>query len=300
MESAYVPRVASRSEFIPLRGIQYHVRRWGNPEAPMLFLLHGWLDMSATWQFVVDSLAREWNIIAPDWRGYGLSEAPPSAAFLMEYLADLDALLDHYSPDAPVRLVGHSMGGNLSGIYASTRPERFSHWINLDGAAPMPGFDKDGAARVLDWLQIQAGQHRSRRYASLADFAARLLKANRRLSPDRALFLAGELCRTEADGSCVMRVNPYAEAISPVFPHRLQILLLWRNITAKTLFVRGDASFVTKLYKASAENWADLQERLAAIPDCREVELDATHNMQHDNAEAVAALIEAHLADSRP
>ena len=65
---------ASRSEFLDIRGLRYHVRTWGNASAPKLFLLHGWMDVSASFQFVVDELRRDWHVIAPDWRGFGLSE----------------------------------------------------------------------------------------------------------------------------------------------------------------------------------------------------------------------------------
>jgi pimeloyl-ACP methyl ester carboxylesterase len=40
-----------------------------------------------------------------------------------DYLADLDALLDHYAPDQPVDLLGHSMGGNVVMQYAGARPD---------------------------------------------------------------------------------------------------------------------------------------------------------------------------------
>ena len=49
----------SRSEFVAVRGIRLHVRRWGNPDAPMLFMLHGWMDVGASFQFVVDALAED-------------------------------------------------------------------------------------------------------------------------------------------------------------------------------------------------------------------------------------------------
>lgn len=65
---------ASRSEFHPIRGLRYHVRTWGEPGSPSMFLLHGWMDVSASFQFLVDSFTRDWRVIAPDWRGFGLSE----------------------------------------------------------------------------------------------------------------------------------------------------------------------------------------------------------------------------------
>jgi pimeloyl-ACP methyl ester carboxylesterase len=57
-----------------VRGLRYHVRHWGDPQAPKIFMMHGWMDMSASFQFMVDALQQEWHVIAPDWRGFGLSE----------------------------------------------------------------------------------------------------------------------------------------------------------------------------------------------------------------------------------
>lgn len=65
---------SSRSQFHDIRGLRYHVRTWGEPHWPRLFLLHGWMDVSASFQFLVDSLKHDWYVIAPDWRGFGLTE----------------------------------------------------------------------------------------------------------------------------------------------------------------------------------------------------------------------------------
>jgi len=64
----------SRSEFHAIRGLRHHVRIWGEAAAPRLFLLHGWMDVGASFQFLVDSFVRDWQVIAPDWRGFGLSD----------------------------------------------------------------------------------------------------------------------------------------------------------------------------------------------------------------------------------
>ena len=96
----------SRSEFHSIRGLRYHVRVWGDAGAPRLFMLHGWMDVAASFQFLVDSLSRDWHVIAPDWRGFGLSEWRPEGYWFPDYYADLEALLDLYQPGAPVLLVG--------------------------------------------------------------------------------------------------------------------------------------------------------------------------------------------------
>jgi len=49
----------STSTFVSLRGCRYHVRHWGNPAgtATPLVLAHGWMDVAASYQFMVDALS---------------------------------------------------------------------------------------------------------------------------------------------------------------------------------------------------------------------------------------------------
>jgi pimeloyl-ACP methyl ester carboxylesterase len=88
----------STTETLDIRGLRYNVRHWGAADAPKLFLLHGWMDSSATFQFVVDAFRKSWHVIAPDWRGYGESEWLGRPYWFPDYYADLEVLLDHYSP----------------------------------------------------------------------------------------------------------------------------------------------------------------------------------------------------------
>src|SRR5437867_3764938 len=121
----------SESLFVPVRGLRYHCRCWGDERATKLFMLHGWMDVSASFQFLVDALRRDWRVIAPDWRGFGLSEwAKSDSYWFPDYFADLDRLLEHFHPDSPATLVGHSMGGNVAAMYAGIRPERVEKLVN--------------------------------------------------------------------------------------------------------------------------------------------------------------------------
>ena len=133
MNRMYQAKRPARSRFVNLRDWRYHLREWGEPVAgrPPLVLVHGWMDVGASWQFMVDALAQERWIIAPDWRGYGLTTGPgprPDAYWFPDYLGDLDALLDTISPEQPVDLVGHSMGGNVAMMYAGVHPNAFAAW----------------------------------------------------------------------------------------------------------------------------------------------------------------------------
>src|SRR5436305_11766418 len=114
----------SDSTQISIRGLRYHVREWGDAAAPKLFLLHGWMDVAASFQFLVDALARERYVIAPDLRGYGRSAWQPQGYWYADYVADLEALLNAFAPGETVDIAGHSLGGNVVLHYAGIRPIR--------------------------------------------------------------------------------------------------------------------------------------------------------------------------------
>ena len=143
----------SDSEFLEIRGLRYHVRRWPRDGAPRMFLLHGWMDVSASFQFVVDALPREWDVYAPDWRGYGLTQWGGSDCYwFADYIADLDRLLEILQPDAPVNLVGHSLGGNVAAMYAGIRPQRVAKLVNLEGFGLAPTLPEQAPRRYARWL----------------------------------------------------------------------------------------------------------------------------------------------------
>jgi pimeloyl-ACP methyl ester carboxylesterase len=170
---------ASRSEFLTIRGLRYHVRHWGSADAPKLFMLHGWMDVSASFQFVVDCLQEEWHVIAPDWRGFGLTDCSGADTYwFADYIGDLEAIVDHYSPDEAIRLVGHSMGANVSTSYAGVRPQRIGQLVNLEGVGMAASRSEQAPRRIAKWLDELRSPPAMRSYASQAEVAARLQKTN--------------------------------------------------------------------------------------------------------------------------
>jgi len=196
-----------RSEFVPIRNLQYHVQVWGEPSPDKipLVMVHGWMDVAASYQFVVDALSHDHYVIAPDWRGYGKTASGGVDNFWFpDYLADLDFLLDHYAPDQQVNLVGHSMGGNVVMLYAGVRPERIRRLVNLEGFG-MPATTPDQApARYASWMdelkQLHRGELALKAYDSAAGVARRLMKTNPRLRPDKATWLAQRSAAAQAQG----------------------------------------------------------------------------------------------------
>src|SRR3954462_5410647 len=203
----YQPKKAARSEFVRIRNLRYHVLTWGEPGAGKtpLVMVHGWMDVAASWQFVVDALEGGHWVIAPDWRGYGLTESPPADNYWFpDYLAELDFLLDHFSPDAPVNLVGHSMGGNIAMLYSGSRPERVRRLVNLEGFGLARTQHSMAPKRYAKWMEELKAFHQGamdlKSYESADGVARRLMKTNRRLTKDKADWLAQHWAKPGADG----------------------------------------------------------------------------------------------------
>ena len=281
----------STSEFLQVRGRRCHVRCWGPVDAPALFLLHGWMDVSASFQFLVDALARDWRLLAPDWRGFGQSQWNDDAYWFPDYIADLDALLEVYAPHAPVRLVGHSLGGNAACLYAGIRPERVERLVTLEGFGLRYTYPGDAPERYAKWLADLRTSLRNNRYSDRAEFAQRLRRQNPRLQPAQAEFLAQHLGREE-DGGIEVAADPFHRMPNPVLYRLDDAMACWRRVTAPVLWVAAQNSFIMESF-AGEEGEADYRRRIACFADIRvETVADASHNVHHDQAPMVARLIE--------
>jgi pimeloyl-ACP methyl ester carboxylesterase len=284
---------ASKSEFHAIRGLRYHVRTWGESGRPVLFLLHGWMDVSASFQFLVDCFEREWHVVAPDWRGFGLTEWAPAGYWFPDYYADLDALIGIYGRDTPVDIVGHSMGGNIVVTYAGLRPERVRRVITLEGLGLARTSADSAPRRLLQWMDAQSEPPRFKPYASFGELAQRLKANNPRLTEDRAEFLARHWGRETTAGTVELRSDPRHKVANP-YPYRIEeSLAIWRRATAPVLLVNGRDSHIPGWLRDTPEQ---LAERKAAFRELREIDIhDCGHMMHHDQPERLAAVIEGFL-----
>lgn len=283
----------SHSEFHEFNGLRHHVRIWGNPGAPPLFLLHGWMDVSLSFQWVVDELQQDWRVIAPDWRGFGLSGWSAGGYWFPEYYADLEALLAIYSPDRPALVAGHSMGGVIACTYAGLRPERIARLVSLEGFGLARTAPSEAPARYRRWLDELASEPRFRIYGSFDALAARLQRDNPRLTADQAQFVARAWARETAPEQVEMLSDPRHKRANPVLFRIEELIACWKDITAPVLWVFGRDSQGTGYLKDTPEQ---LAERKGAFRNYREAWIeDAGHMMHHDQPAAVARLIEDFL-----
>jgi pimeloyl-ACP methyl ester carboxylesterase len=299
MPKPYAARRTSRSLHVRLRGLSHHLRVWGDaasatPGRPLLLLMHGWMDVGASFQFTVDALEHDRFVIAPDWRGFGLSESTAGDCYWFpDYLGDLDALIDHLSADHPVDLCGHSMGGNVVMSYAGVRPARVRRLINLEGFGMPQTEAQDAPKRLEQWLdELKQPQH-LRDYASLGEVAARLTKTNPRLAAERAAWLAPHWSRRGGDGRWRVLGDAAHRRINPVLSRAEDTIATWQRITAPLLWVQGERTEIGRHW-GGRYTQAQFEERLAVVPQVRQVLLaDAGHMLHHDQPEALARAIEA-------
>jgi pimeloyl-ACP methyl ester carboxylesterase len=294
MQTPFKP---SRSEFLYLRRLRMHVRHWGHVDAPKLFMLHGWMDVSASFQFVVDCLKRDWHVIAPDWRGFGLSERVQSDCYWFpDYLGDLDALLDHLSPSESIHLLGHSMGGNVATLYAGIRPQRVARLINLEGFGLANTVPAQAPARYAQWLEELREPPQMRSYPDSGAVAERLSKTNPRLTPERAAFLAQHWAARHQDGEWHVQGDPKHKIISANLYRTDEVLACWEKITAPVLWVEAEHTDVWRWMGPKAEVRAEIDRRMHVIPQVTAALIkDAGHMLHHDQPEALASLIEDFL-----
>ena len=280
----------SRSLQVPLRGLNYHVRVWGDERDPPLLFLHGGWDASATFQFLVDALRERWYIVAPDWRGHGQSDWTPGHYELQDYLADLDVLIDRLLPNHPVVIVGHSLGGHVGTTYAGVRPDRVRRMVALDGFLLGDSDPAKTPGRVQEWLTNLNRPLRSKSYPTAAAMADRLQAANPRLTRDKAEFLASHTSRSHPDGGLTWAFDPRfcpPNGVSYVFEQWAECL---RNITAPVL------TFSTDAHTSRAISLAEIERRAGLIPQVSFIRLrDVGHNLQHEASDLVARKIEPFL-----
>ena len=288
----------SRSEFLTVRGLRTHVRHWGREGAPKLFMVHGWMDVSASFQFVVDCLEQDWHVISPDWRGFGLSERSHSDTYWFpDYVADLDAILDHYAPGAAVNLLGHSMGGNVVGIYAGARPGRVRRLINLEGFGMPASKPEKAPQRYAKWLDEMREPPSLRTYPSQAAVAARLQKTNPRLPDARARFLAQHWSAQNDAGEWEILGDPNHKKPTPLGYQVEEVMACWSASTAPVLWVEAEDTNMWQWMGPREEARIEVDRRLGHLKTVTSrMMADAGHMLHHDQPEQLARMIEAFLA----
>jgi len=285
----------ARHETLQLRGLQTHLRRWGPPPTPArppLYCLHGWMDNGDTFQFLADALHGEHSLVAHDWRGFGRSAWAQEGYAFTDYVADLDALLQLFSPHEPVTLLGHSMGGNVACIYAGLRPGRVRCVITLEGFGMAATQPAQAPQRLRQWLDELRTTPQLNEYASFEQLASAIRVRHPRIDAGRALQLARIWAQEEEPGRLRLLGDARHKRVFPMLYRREESVAIWREIRAPLLAVAGAES----AYVANLGADSGLQDFLGCVPGSTLRTIDGAGHLVHlEKPEIVAPLIEEFL-----
>jgi len=274
--------------------LRLHYVDWGNEGAPPLLLVHGTRDHCRNWDWVARALRDRYHVIAPDLRGHGDSEWVHGSTYTFaDYIYDI-AQLVHQRQLAPLRIIGHSLGGNICLQYTGVFPGRVHKVVSIEGLGPPPNVARARADRPIheryrQWIesQRQLAGRLPRRYASLDEAAIRMKSANRRLSDEHAWHLTLHGMHQNEDGSFSWKFDNYVRVFSPYRGQISEARELWAQIDCPVLLVRGAESWVSD---------PEMDGRVGAFRDARVVTLEkAGHWAHHDQLDAFLEHVTAFL-----
>lgn len=272
-------------------------------DAPTLLMLHGARDVAASLLPVAEYLRSNYQVVLADLRGHGLSSQP--GAYAMEnYLYDLHRLCDYLSPNAPLILFGHSLGGQIVSRFGGIWPERVQAAVIAEGIGP-PAHragantgDNAQVSRYGEQLLNTFGLTKQQRTLPNLEFAVeRLCKNNPRLDRTWAHQLVRLATKQDAQGNLVWAFDPRVQTVFSNLSEA-QGQLYWRQVTAPTLVIGGalaheywttgiaqttpwDGKFAPGEYEARAANFRNHQFNL--LPN-------AGHMVHYDEPNLVGQL----------
>jgi epoxide hydrolase 4 len=144
-----------KDKYVQINGVRLHVVTAG--KGPVILFLHGFPEFWYEWKDQLAEFGKDHLAVAPDMRGYNLSDKPES---LDQYkinvlVEDVRALGDHFSHQKKFILVAHDWGGAVAWAFAIAHPEMLQKLVIVN--APHPGVF--GRLLATDAAQQQASQY---------------------------------------------------------------------------------------------------------------------------------------------
>jgi len=266
---------------VAANGLEHHVLEWLPADTAVsatVLLVHGYMDAAATWDLVAPGLTQHgYRVLAPDLRGYGDGARVPSGGYyhFVDYAFDVADLVDALvPPGSPLLVVGHSMGGTVTNLYAGSFPERVTRLALLEGAGPPDSTHDVAPDRLRRWVEeVRAVRSRPPRRMTGPDDALRRLVANHPRVPDDVLRRRmGALAMELPDGGLAWKADPLhtTRSAMPFFAENWKAFA--RRVTCPVLFVSGGPL-----------GWhpPDEADRVAAFAALERAELADAGHMMH-------------------
>lgn len=275
--------------------LRLHYADWGNADAPPLLLVHGGRDHGRSWDWVAQELRKDWHVIAIDQRGHGDSAWAADGNYGgMDMVYDLGQLI-HLLDLAPVTILAHSMGANVSLRYTGLFPDNVRKLVAIEGLGPSPEMQAKMAAepyadRVRNFMAKKraAAGRMPKRYASFEDAYARMKGENAYLTDEQARHLTIHGVNRNEDGTFTWKFDPHMNFWPPYDIPAEEQQKFWASITCPTLLLYG------------ADSWASNPEkdgRIKHFNTAHVIEFEnAGHWLHHDQFDRFMAEVQAFIA----
>ena len=208
-------------------------------DAPPLVLLHGLRGFSGTWRALAAALAERFRLIAFDQRGRGESDWDPERNYYTDaYLSDLESVVDQLGLER-FGLLGHSMGGTTSYVYAERHPERLAALV-IEDIAPGSSVSGAGAERIVREMQAMPAGFES--WTEARQYWRALRPSLSEMAIEQRVV---ESLRADPNGRIAWRYDAEGIRQTRASPDPSRIVDLWpvaERIRTPTLIIRGDAS----------------------------------------------------------
>jgi pimeloyl-ACP methyl ester carboxylesterase len=277
------------SNKITANGMTFSVQTWGDPRATPMLALHGWLDNSASFEFI-GPLLKDVYVIAVDMAGHGLSDHRPGMHnyHTLDDVNDVFAIADALQIDR-FYLLGHSRGAIVASLSAATFPERIIGLVLIEGGVPEAA-DEDLApnqvASAITSLRA-ATKKRASIYPSLKLAASIRAQSAFPVSISAAETLVArgmEPCK----GGYQWRHDARLHANLMYKLTSRQIAAFMANITAPILLILGHDGFPRR--------YPDYEHRLATLGIKHVVLLEGNHHVHMHSPEDVAKIVNHFLS----
>lgn len=252
-----------------------------NSDKPPLVLVHGGRDHARSWDWTAQALSENYHVVAMDHRGHGESDWVSDGNYSAgDMVYDLAQLI-HQLGRGPVRIVAHSMGGNVALRYAGMFPEMVTKLVAIEGLGPSPEWrDKQRQTpypqRQREWIEKKrkAAGRSPRKYESIEAAFARMIEENSYLTEDQARHLTIHGVNRNEDGTYSWKFDPHLN-VWPVEDVADEFMeATWAAISCPTLLLYG------------SDSWASNPEkdgRIKYFRNAKVIEFEkAGHWLHHD------------------
>ena len=277
---------------IQLPHIKLAAKLWGSQDKPLILALHGWLDNANSF-LPLSHYLTDYQIMAIDWPGHGLSEHRPGKYPLhwIDYLYDLDALLTALPAEQqPTAILGHSLGGIIASAYTAAFPEKVATLVLVEALSPLYEKESKVKPRLNNsfkshrrYLQVEAKNSNVYRDISVAVNARHKLTA---LDVAWCEILTQRNMQ-KLDCGVSWRSDPRLKLDSPLRLAYSQVDALMQTHEVDTLLILGSQGF-TQLSSAipTAKRWFNQLEV---------EEIEGDHHLHMGSAKAVSFAIDRFL-----